>query len=70
MRNSRKSKVLGYHVLMDQSLNSIALRRYRELHAKYPRREFYYVHTDRPELDILERQWVGIRRGNAVRLER
>ena len=40
---------------------SMAMKRYRELHTKYPQREFYYVHTDRPELDILERQGVGIR---------
>ena len=45
---------------------SMAMKRYRELHRKYPQREFYFVHTDRPELDIHERRWVGIRRGNAV----
>ena len=48
---------------------SMAMKRYRELHTKYPRREFYYVDTDRPELDILERQWVGIRRDNAVQIQ-
>jgi len=49
---------------------SMAMKRYRELHRKYPQREFYFVHTDRPELDIHERRWVGIRRGNAVSLAR
>jgi len=48
---------------------SMAMKRYREFHTKYPHREFYYAHTDRSELDVLQRQWVGIRRGIAVRLE-
>jgi hypothetical protein len=39
-----------------------ALQAYRELHRHYPQREFYYVHTAREELDIRERQWIGIRR--------
>lgn len=47
----------------------IAMKRYRALHTKYPQREFYFVHTDRQELNVLERQWVGIRRGDAVSLE-
>jgi len=38
-----------------------ALQRYRHLHHEYPTREFYFVHTSREELDILERQWLGIR---------
>ena len=45
------------------------MKRYRELHTKYPQREFYFVNTDRQELDVHERQWVGIRRSNAVSLE-
>jgi len=43
-----------------------ALQRYRQLHQQYPAREFYFVHTDRELLDIRERQWLGIRRGNAA----
>jgi len=43
-----------------------AMARYRHLHAQYPFREFYFVHTSRQELDIRERQWVGIRRNNAI----
>lgn len=45
---------------------SNAMKRYRELHKKYPLREFYFVHTDRDDLDIRERNWTGIRRGNAA----
>ncbi len=43
-----------------------AMQRYRQLHRQYPRREFYFVHTDRERLDIRERHWIGIRRGNAA----
>lgn len=47
-----------------------AMHRYRRLHQTYPQREFYFVHTSREELDIRERQWHGIRRNNAVNVER
>lgn len=43
-----------------------ALQRYRQLHLEYPQRELYFVHTSRQELDIHERQWLGIRRSHAV----
>jgi hypothetical protein len=43
-----------------------AMQQYRVLHQKYPEREFYFVHTSRAELDILERQWLGIRKSNAA----
>lgn len=42
-----------------------ALQSYRKLHQAFPEREYYYVHTSRAELDIRERQWLGIRRGHA-----
>jgi hypothetical protein len=45
---------------------SSALERYAQLHRQHPQREFYYVHTSRPELDIHEVQWMGIRRGYAA----
>jgi len=41
-----------------------AFSRYRQLHAVHPEREFYFVHTSRPELTIIERQWLGVRRIN------
>jgi hypothetical protein len=43
---------------------SEAMKRYRELHKQYPFREFYFVHTDREELEIYERQWLGVRIGH------
>jgi len=42
-----------------------ALQAYRQLRQAAPEREYYYVHTSRAELDIRERQWLGIRRGHA-----
>jgi hypothetical protein len=41
-----------------------AMQIYRRLHQEHPAREFYYVHTSREKLDIRERVWTGIRRGN------
>lgn len=38
-----------------------ALRRYLRLHAEDRSREMYVVHTNRAELDILEKRWLGIR---------
>jgi len=46
-----------------------AMSKYRQLHTQYPEREFYFVHTNRKELDIRERQWVGIRRQYAIAVE-
>jgi len=45
---------------------SEAFQRYRNWHQQYPEREFYYVHTSRDQLDIRERQWLGVRRGSAT----
>lgn len=45
---------------------NVAMQNYRQLHQKYPTREFYFVHTSREELEIRERKWLGIRSGNAV----
>lgn len=47
-----------------------AMNAYRRLHAEYPAREFYFVHTKRESLDIRERQWVGIRGNHAIAIER
>ena len=43
-----------------------AMQRYRHLHTQFPEREFYFVNTSREELDIRERQWVGIRRNRVA----
>ena len=49
---------------------SAAMQSYRRLHQQYPLREFYFVHTGREELEILERHWTGVRRNYAAVGER
>lgn len=41
--------------------NSKALHQYVELHRTNKERELYVVHTSRPELDIIEKSWIGVR---------
>ena len=38
-----------------------ALKKYVQLHKAFPNRELYVVHTSRPELDIEELLWTGVR---------
>ncbi len=38
-----------------------ALKGYLQLHREAPERELYVFHTSRDALDIIERQWLGIR---------
>jgi hypothetical protein len=38
-----------------------AMRGYTQLHREAPERELYVFHTDRQNLDISERRWLGIR---------
>lgn len=49
-------------VIEQCSDGSNAFSRYRQLHLQYPERELYFAHTSRVELNIIERQWLGIRR--------
>ncbi len=42
-----------------------AMRCYRQLHREHPLREFYFVHTSRDELEILESPLVSARRLHA-----
>ena len=41
--------------------STAAWLRYRQLHHDAAGREFYILHTDREELNIAERVWLGIR---------
>lgn len=45
----------------DDSLK--ALNKYKELHKQNKEKEYYVVHTDRPELDITILKWTGVRPG-------
>ena len=38
-----------------------AVQDYFQLHRQSPERELYVFHTSRDKLNILERQWLGIR---------
>jgi hypothetical protein len=38
-----------------------ALRAYLRFHREAPERELYVLHSDRKELDIAERSWLGLR---------
>lgn len=40
-----------------------AMNRYVQLHKLHKEREYYVVHTDRPELDIKVLKWLGVRPG-------
>ncbi|KJS14883.1 MAG: hypothetical protein VR69_15485 [Peptococcaceae bacterium BRH_c4b] len=44
-----------------QEDNNKALLQYLQLHRKHRERELYVVHTSRPELDIIEQKWIGVR---------
>jgi hypothetical protein len=48
-------------VLEQCSDGSTAFKSYREIHTKFPDREYYYVHTSRDELDIIEETRLGPR---------
>ncbi|MHB8764615.1 MAG: hypothetical protein ACYDA8_09830 [Deferrisomatales bacterium] len=43
-----------------------AMSGYQALHHEYPQRELYFLHTEREDLYIREKRWVGIRVGHAV----
>ncbi|MCT8136984.1 hypothetical protein H1D32_04060 [Anaerobacillus sp. CMMVII] len=39
-----------------------AMKVYQELHRKNPNRELYVLHTNRKSPNIIEKNWVGVRR--------
>lgn len=47
-----------------------AMQAYRRLHRQYPTRDFYFIHTSRETLQVRERHWVGVRRGNETHAAR
>ncbi|MGK0290525.1 MAG: hypothetical protein ACI86H_001984 [bacterium] len=42
--------------------SSNAMESYSKIHQNSPDRELYIFHTDKENIDILERQWLGIRK--------
>jgi hypothetical protein len=64
-RSGDDRRLVDALAVIDQAPDSTtALRRYNELHKNEPHRELYVLHTDREELDIQERNWLGIRRAS------
>jgi hypothetical protein len=37
------------------------MKAYAKMHHETPARELYFFHTDREQLDIHERSWLGLR---------
>lgn len=56
------NRILDQLVVLEQFADSpTALEAYKQLHRQSPARELYVLHTDRQELDITERLWLGVR---------
>ncbi len=57
----------GKRILQDLAVvdafpdSTAAMRSYLKLHREAPERELLVLHTDREELDVSERRWLGIR---------
>lgn len=47
--------------------SKMAFNHYHEWHKNYPEREFYFLHTSKEQLAIVERQWLRIRKNVATR---
>lgn len=61
-RSEAENRILEDLSVLDTFPDStVAMQRYAELHQIDPARELYVFHTDRAELDITERRWLGIR---------
>ncbi len=55
-------RILEYIAVIDVFSDSVeAMKCYKNLHKELPQRELYVFHTDRKELDVSERRWLGIR---------
>lgn len=61
-RSVQDKRVVDAISVIETSADSeVAMRQYLKLHRQDHNRELYVVHTDREELDITERKWLGIR---------
>ena len=55
-------RILDDIAVVDTFSDSVAaMKRYTHLHHEAPQRELYVCHTDREDLGIRERRWLGIR---------
>lgn len=61
-RSEAGRRILEQLTVVEAFTNSLAaMREYTRLHRRVPERELYVLHTDREVLDIVERNWLGIR---------
>ena len=55
-------RILNEIAVVDAFADSVtALQCYQTLHHEDPQRELYVFHTDREQLDVTERRWLGVR---------
>jgi hypothetical protein len=61
-RSAAGKRVLEHLAVIDMFPDAAtAMQRYIQWHREAPERELYVFHTSRETLDIVERQWLGIR---------
>lgn len=61
-RSEANKRVLEQLAVVDMFPDSVsAMKSYTEFHRRSPERELYVFHTSREILDIIERQWLGVR---------
>jgi hypothetical protein len=62
-----KKRVLEQLAVIGAFPDSVsAMQGYAQLHREAPKRELYVFHTSRAELDVTEREWLGIREQGSV----
>lgn len=60
-----KQRILDRIAVMELCPDGMsALQTYRQRHQQFPFREFYFVNTEREQLEIHERHWNGVRSGH------
>ncbi len=63
-RSEAEKRILEQISVISTFSDSVAaMKEYMILHHEAPGRELYVFHTDRKDLDITERRWLGIREG-------
>jgi len=66
-RSELGKRLLDELAVVDAFLDGeTALRAYLKFHREAPERELYVLHSDREELDIAERTWLGLRTSEQV----
>jgi len=61
-RSEANKRILEQLQVLQSFVDSTsAMKQYSQIHRQQPQRELYVLHTDRAELNITERRWIGIR---------